>query len=98
MYSGFTPIVEALAEPVKDKIQMESKVTSIDYSNENVQVTYEDRSGDETTQQVLNAKKVIVTVPLGVLKKSEHEGGIKFLPQLPRKKRDVSKTSFAGIF
>ena len=82
-------MVEALAEPINDKIQTESKVTSINYKNKSVKVRYEDRSGNEMIEKNLYAKKVIVTVPLGVLKKNQLDGGIAFRPLLPDKKRNV---------
>jgi len=86
--SGFSPIVDAFAEPIKDKIQTEAFVKVINYKKDNVKVVYEDLSsvGEGTasvTEKIIYAKKIIVTVPLGVLKRAFNNGGIKFHPPFP---------------
>lgn len=83
--SGFTPVVERLAEPIKNKIVTNAKVTRIRYLNRRPKIAFTDSSG---LTNVINARKVIVTVPLGVLKKGDE--GIKFKPPLPEWKRHVS--------
>lgn len=54
-----------------------------------MKVKYDDRSGDNIVEKIAYAKKVIVTVPHGVLSKNADQGGIKFRPLLPYKTRQV---------
>jgi monoamine oxidase len=87
--SGYSRIVEALAKG-KD-IKLSSRVSRIDYSGSGVIVTLD--SGIS-----YKAKKVIVTVPLGVLKAKK----ILFTPELPLSKQQAINTlamsSFNKIF
>lgn len=76
---GYSPLIEAYAAPVKNKVEMGAAVTKINYQTQNVQVFYT-KGGAQT---IVTAKKVIVTVPLGVLKSNS----IQFVPQLPLSKR-----------
>ncbi|KAL3928040.1 MAG: hypothetical protein SGBAC_012821 [Bacillariaceae sp.] len=63
-----------------DKIQLNAPVTCIDYQDKNVtHVHYV--CEDDKNSLICRAKKVIVTVPLGVLKTDR----ISFLPKLPRR-------------
>lgn len=78
--SPFSEIIDKYVEPVKDKIQTEAVVKRINYKK-NPKIKYEDRSGGNVVDRTVSAKKVIVTVPLGVLKKK----GINFVPDLPEK-------------
>lgn len=74
---GYSALIEGYAAPVSDKIMLNSVVTKIDTGLDgSVKVTYTDDSGSDS---ILKAKKVIVTVPLGVLKAKT----IKFTPKLP---------------
>jgi len=82
---GFSDMVEHLASSFNDKIQKNSKVTDIDCTGEIVKVSYEDRSGEEVVTKVARAKKIILTVPIGVLKRTAEEGGINFTPPIPKK-------------
>ncbi len=70
--SGYQSIVAMLAQ--KLTIKLNNIVTKIDYTNEVIKIS--------TTQGEFKADIVLVTVPLGVLKK----GAIQFLPALPAKK------------
>lgn len=67
---------EYMAAGIMDRIALNTAVQEIDYSGENVRVVLFD--GD-----VVEARHVIVTVPLNVLK----DGDIRFTPDLPAKKR-----------
>lgn len=62
------------ANPVMDRVQLNSVVKSINYSLDPVEITYE-LNGVET---VVKAATAIVTVPVGVLK----AGDINFIPAL----------------
>jgi len=76
LHEGYTAVFEAHASPVKSKIETQAVVTKINYKKGKVKVTYTDADG---TKQLIRAKKVLVTVPLGVLKANV----IKFRPKLP---------------
>lgn len=72
---------ENIAKNVKDKIQFNSPVNSIDYSKKKVLITTS--NGD-----IYKADKVLVTVSLGVLKSNM----ITFNPELSPKKREAIKS------
>ena len=61
MIDGYGPLIESYAAPVLDKVVLEKAVTVIDYQNG---PTVDVQCGNE----LYKAKKVIITVPLGVLK------------------------------
>lgn len=71
---GFKVLVDKYAEPIIEQIELESKVTAINYDSFPIEVTYEGTEGVSTSK----AKNVIVTVPVGVLK----AGTIEFTPDL----------------
>ncbi|MBA2654048.1 MAG: FAD-dependent oxidoreductase [Gammaproteobacteria bacterium] len=72
MVSGYGPIINGLAG--FSKIELATKVVAIDYSKKAVQV--------QTTKGKLEADAVIITIPLGALKKDT----IQFMPALPDRK------------
>ena len=63
---GYKTIIDKYAESILPKVKLESKVTKIDYSTIPVNVTYEEPNGTLTFVQ---ADKVILTIPIGVLRK-----------------------------
>jgi len=76
MINGYGPLIESYAAPVLDKVILEKAVTVINYKKgPRVKV----RCGNE----LYKAKKVIITVPLGVLKAKL----IKIRPNLTRNHR-----------
>lgn len=76
---GYDKVYEAIARPIrKDSIKLNTGVKTIKDTGDKVEVTTEDG-------QVYTAKKVIVTVPIGVLK----HGDIKFDPPLPAKLQEA---------
>lgn len=81
---GYSQIVAVLAED--KEITLEQPVTAIDYSGELVSV--QTQKGD-----VLLAKQVVITVPLGVLKKQY----ISFTPPLPQRKQAVIDRLGMGV-
>ena len=81
---GYDQIINILAQ--NKNITLEQPVTSIDYSGELISI--ETNSGD-----TFITKQVVVTVPLGVLKK----GYITFDPQLPVQKRTVIDRLGMGV-
>ena len=88
--SSFGSVVEHYASSLpQDIIQLNSVVTAINYQNDIAQIEYERE--DESTHEI-NARKVIVTVPLGVLK----DDMISFQPKLPDEKLDAIKSLSMG--
>ena len=67
----FDFIYEQFAHPILDRIQLNTAVSSIDYQSEQVVITYSNGS-------TYTADKVIVTVPISILKLNE----INFIPAI----------------
>lgn len=80
---GYDQITTGLAE--NQSIHLNTKVTKIDYSQKQVIVS--------TTSGTYEADHVIVTVPLGVLKKQV----IEFVPALPPKKQEAIDKLNMGV-
>ena len=78
---GYSSLIGAYAAPVIGKVQMNSVVTRINYKNKNtnVAVVCDDKR--------YLAKRVIITVPLGVLKDAVETNSIWFKPKLPKRIR-----------
>jgi len=74
---GYTPLFEANAAKIHSKIETQAVVEKINYRRSQTKVSYLDADG---VKQVIKAKKVLVTVPLGVLKART----IQFQPKLPK--------------
>ena len=86
---GFDKIMKSQVDPIRHKILVNHTVTKVEYSWKKdvptkVSYTYQDANG-KVMEGTKWAKKVIVTVPLGVLKK----GTIEFVPPLPPKKQNA---------
>jgi monoamine oxidase len=80
----FDLIDKQIAIHVKDKIQFNSIVKQIDYSQQHITVT-------DTNNIKYSADKVIITVPITILK----SGDIQFIPALPNEK--ISAFSKIGM-
>ncbi|MFC1943611.1 flavin monoamine oxidase family protein, partial [Chloroflexota bacterium] len=83
LLDGYAPILEEMAQGLN--IQLEQVVESVDYSKDQTEV--------RTNQGSFIADKVIVTLPLGVLKK----GTVKFIPELPKKKQTAIEKLGMGV-
>jgi len=70
---GYSKLIYKLAEPLvqKGKVKLECKVTNVDYSGSSCEVTYVDLTEETENRKpkVMRAKTVLITLPLGVLKK-----------------------------
>jgi monoamine oxidase len=81
LLKGYSHLIQSYAGPFRNKIALNTRVTNIDWSSDKgVTVHYKDVTG---VARKLQAKRVIVTVPLGVLKSN----AIQFTPALPAAKR-----------
>eukprot|EP00112_Aurelia_sp_Birch-Aquarium-sp1_P011993 Seg2517.4 transcript_id=Seg2517.4/GoldUCD/mRNA.D3Y31 product="Lysine-specific histone demethylase 1B" protein_id=Seg2517.4/GoldUCD/D3Y31 len=80
---GFGPLIERLSRGLDMKLNCQ--VTEIDYSGDKVQIT--NQNGEKQS-----ADKVIVSVPLAILKKDV----IKFKPSLPESKTSAVNSLGAG--
>lgn len=82
--SVFKPFLAKKFKGGSDKIETRAVVSKIDYSgssnNNNVMVSYTNRNG---SMKNVRARKVLVTVPLGVLKSNS----VRFVPTLPSNHR-----------
>ena len=78
----FDFIDQQIASPIKSKISLNTIVTKIDYSNENIRIT-------DNNNNTITADKVILTVPISILKSNS----IEFAPSLPSEKT----TAFSKI-
>lgn len=81
---GYSQITDRLAEGTQ--VLLGHEVKQIDYSGARVDVL--------TDRGSFHAKRVLVTVPLGVLR----AGRIAFHPSLPRSKRDAIRNTRMGVF
>lgn len=87
---GYTGAINAYASPIRSKILLNSKVTSVAYTSTTVTITYTQNNVSKQVQ----AKYAIVAVPLGVLKK----GLITFQPQLPSTKLNAINALGVGTY
>lgn len=78
----FDLIDKEIASQVKDQILINTIITKIDYSQSEIKLT-------DSNNNTFNANKVIVTVPISILK----SGDIQFIPALPIEKT----TAFSKI-
>jgi len=80
---GYAAIVDGLAQGIT--VRLNEPVKSIAYDDKGVAVT--------TGTSLIRADKVVVTIPLGVLKK----GGVTFIPTLPEATRKAIQQLNMGI-
>ncbi|MDB5082198.1 MAG: monoamine oxidase [Chloroflexi bacterium] len=80
---GYRQITDGLAKGLD--IRLNQVVTGIEYDSKGVRVT--------TNQGVFSGSRVVVTLPLGVLKK----GGVKFTPALPGPKLQAIQRLDMGV-
>lgn len=77
---GYDALISRRAAPLVDRIRLETRVTAVRSSGRGARIETVDRNGEEGA---LRAKRVVVTLPLGVLKSD----AVLFDPPLPERKR-----------
>lgn len=70
---GFSSLVDAYAESLLGNIELKATVTKVNYQKQIVQVTYTNKVGQTVN---IKGKKVLSTIPVGVLK----AGTVQFVP------------------
>ncbi|MBS0287512.1 MAG: FAD-dependent oxidoreductase [Proteobacteria bacterium] len=80
---GYDKIIHYLSRDLN--IKLNTKITEIDYQQQIISV--------KTQNEVFNASYVIVTIPLGVLKRQE----VQFKPALPKEKQNAINSLAMGI-
>jgi hypothetical protein len=88
---GYSGVLNYYAAPVANKVSYDSTVTSINWSSSSKVVVSYKKNGQTFT---VEAKKVILTVPLGVLQK----GTISFIPALPSWKSQAINKLGMGVY
>ena len=88
---GYSGVLNYYAAPVANKVSYDSTVTSINWSSSSKVVVSYTKNGQTFT---VEAKKVILTVPLGVLQK----GTISFIPALPSWKSQAINKLGMGVY
>ncbi|KAL7509269.1 hypothetical protein ACHAWX_000751 [Stephanocyclus meneghinianus] len=88
---GYSGVLEHYASPVANTINFDSSVTSINWSSSSKVIVSYTKNGQAST---VEAKKVILTVPLGVLQ----EGSISFTPALPSWKLQAINKLGMGVY
>ncbi|MES2217710.1 MAG: FAD-dependent oxidoreductase [Pseudomonadota bacterium] len=84
LINSYQPIINGLEKDCP--VQLKSNVKKINIVNENIEVT--------TEHEIFNSDAVIITVPLGVLKRNQ----ISINPSLPRQKIEAVQRLGMGLF
>lgn len=91
--NGYTGLIDFLAEESKKNgciIKTSAVVKKIKWQKNNVEVI--------TNTKTYKAKKVIITVPIGVLQAKENvEGAISFYPEIKEQQRAINNIGYGGV-
>lgn len=89
---GYRRLVDAMAAGLD--VRLRQRVTAIDLRRGGVRVAVERRRGDRVRRRVVSGSHVLVTVPLGVLKRR----GVRFSDGLPpAKRRAIRRLGFGQL-
>lgn len=88
---GYSGVLNYYAAPVANKVSYDSTVTSINWSSSSKVVVSYTKNGQAFA---VEAKKIILTVPLGVLQ----SGSISFTPALPSWKLQAINKLGMGVY
>lgn len=96
---GFDNVVKRLIDMNREEpmqLHLNTAVTAIDWERGRVRVTA--LSTENRTEQVFTARKAIITLPLGVLKRKPNQSGyVSFSPALEVKREAIENLSMGGI-
>jgi monoamine oxidase len=93
---GYLRVIDWLAAPLLDRIRLGAIVTRVRWSPANVVVYV--RHEDDRDRFAAEARAVIVTVPVGVLKAQPGElGAIEFVPELPQKQNALERLAEGSV-
>jgi monoamine oxidase len=87
---GYGEIFQRIAGDLQD-VRLNHVVSAIDYRGEQVSVQVKDK------EEPIEARYVIVTLPLGVLQKTKGEGAVLFFPELESKKAAVGRLAMGVL-
>jgi monoamine oxidase len=97
LINGYDRLIEYLAtglHPTHCNLRLNTVVTALQWEAGSVHVTA--LSGG--TEQTLQTKRVLITVPIGVLKAADTEtGAIRFAPELPEKRQALDRLEMGSI-
>jgi len=80
MVEGYDTLLERRSAPLRERVRLRTRVTAVRSSGGGVEIETQGPTGEEDT---ICAKRVVVTLPLGVLKSD----AVSFEPPLPDRKR-----------
>jgi monoamine oxidase len=93
---GYDGIIDWLAAPLADRIRLGAIVSRVRWSSGHVVVYVRHQEGQ--SRFAVEAKAVIVAVPLGVLQASPGDlGAIEFVPSLPDKTRALDRLASGSV-
>jgi monoamine oxidase len=93
---GYGSIIDALAEPVRGRIRLNTIATKVKWKRGSVEVHSTNRKGKSLP--VIRARRAIIAVPLGVLQAGAGElGAIEFDPPMPEKERASGKLAMGAV-
>jgi len=84
LVGGYSVLINKLAEPVMDRVQLNKVVSKVDYSADSgVSIYCADGSN-------FTADVAVITLPLGILKRTKDQNGyVEFSPELPARKANA---------
>src|SRR5262249_33912254 len=91
-YGSLMQALQAEAESYGAQFHLSTIVNEIRWQSDRVDVSAEMNSGS----QRLSASAVLVTLPLAILQAKADDGGVRFVPELPRSKQTAIKKLVTG--
>jgi monoamine oxidase len=93
---GYDRVIEQLAAAIAGRVVKSALVTRVNWTRGSVEIESRTRSG--RARPIIRARRVVVTVPLGVLKAPPGElGAIEFVPALEEKIQPLEKMTMGSV-
>ncbi len=92
---GYDQLVDALAEASRKHVHLDHIVSRITWSRGEAVITSHSSSG--SAHGDIGTERVIITVPLGVLRAHDAEGAISFDPQVPAIQSAADRLVMGGV-